>query len=397
MPVFSYRAATSAGDVEEGVVEASDERGAAGKLRDSGLIPLRLRIPEEGAKRSLLPRSYSNDVLVFMTELSVLLNSGLPLDRSLSILSRITESRRMKEIIPSLVKSVREGSSFSEALQRHPKVFRRIHVSMARAGESGGVLNSVLERLVGFMEAAKELRDSVVSALIYPAILVFTAGFSVVLLLAYVVPKFTVIFEDFGRSIPFSTKILLGVSGLISSYWWLLFSLAVVFVFAFRRFTASEGGRIKWDGLKLRAAGGIIGKLETARFARTLGTLLGSGVPLLGALSNAKDVIGNRVISSSVDSIIRGAKEGKGVSQPMSETGLFPELAVSMIKVGEETGQLDAMLIRVAEAYEKSLGVAVKRFMSILEPVIIVGMGGVVGFIVMSMLLAIFSINELPF
>jgi general secretion pathway protein F len=400
MAVFGYKATSPGGEVVEGAIEAPDEKGVIEKLKDSGLIPLRVMLPKEraiGLRRRLIPGYSSSDVLAFITELSVLLNAGLPLDRSLSILSNITGSSVMKEVIPALLRSVREGNSLSDALERHPKVFKRLHVNMVRAGESGGVLNSVLERLVEFMESSKNLRDHVLSALIYPVILICTAGASIIILLTYVIPKFKVIFEDFGQSLPLSTRIVLSVSGFLSGYWWLLILIAAGGGFYFRHIISKPDGRMKWDRFKLRAAGEIIKKLETARFSRTLGTLLRSGVPLLSALGNVRETAGNVIVSSSIDAIARGAKEGKGVAGPMAATGVFPELAVSMIRVGEETGQLDSMLLKVADTYEKGLQVSIKRFMGLLEPLLILAMGIIVGFIVLSMLIAIFSVNELPF
>lgn len=400
MAVFTYRAAErggGGGDVVEGVIEAPDRDDAARRLKDSGLIPLKITVPRGEGGRRFFPGSRMEDVLTFFTELSVLLNAGLPLDRSLAILANISESRAMKEVVPSVLRYVREGSSLSDAMRRHPRVFKRLHVSMVKAGESGGVLDVVLERLVEFLESAKGLKEQVFSAMIYPIVLLITAGTSIVILLTYVLPKFTVIFEDFGKSLPLSTAMLMTVSNTLISLWWVIAIIVVAGGFAFRRYTSKEKGRLKWDALKLWLFGRIIRKLETARFSRTLGTLLNSGVPLLGALENVRDVVGNTVISSSVAVITKGAKEGRGIAQPMAETGLYPELAVSMIRVGEETGRLDEMLIKVAVTYEKSLEVTIKRFMGLVEPVLLLVMGVIVGFIVLSMLMAIFSVNELPF
>jgi general secretion pathway protein F len=385
------------GAIVEGAVEATDEKSAIEKLKNTGIIPLKVTAPEEGIKKRISLRSSRSNLLTFSTELSALLSAGLPLDRSLNILSGISESKDMKNIIQSILKSIREGSSFSDALQRHPRVFPRLYISMIRAGEAGGVLDVVLDKLNEFLESAKALKDHIISVMIYPIFLVFASGLSIIILLTYVLPKFSSIFNEFGNSLPLSTQILLTLSNALKSYWWFLLLLVITGGLIFKHQIKSERGGYKWDAFKLKMTGEIIRKLETARFCRTLGTLLKSGVPLLQALNNAKDVISNQVMASAIDSVSEGAKEGKGIAVPLSDANVFPPLALSMIKVGEETGQLDNMLLKVATTYEKSLNVAIKRFVSILEPVMILGMGLIIGFIVISMLMAIFSITELPF
>ena len=396
MGIFSYRATTSEGAIVEGVIEAADERDAADRLKNSGIIPLRITTPKEGLGGRFLPKSSKGDILTFTTELSALLGAGLPLDRSLNILSDISESGEMKNIVKSVLKSIREGSSFSDALSRHPRVFPKIYVNMIRAGEAGGVLDVVLDKLNEFLESSRELKDHIFSAMIYPVILLFTGGFSIVVLLVYVLPKFSSIFAEMHVALPLSTRIIIGVSGVLSSFWWVLLLGVVGAWLLFRNYTRSDEGRYAWDSLKLKLMGEVIRKIETARFSRTLGTLLKSGVPLLQALHNAKDVIGNQVIASAIDAVSKGAKEGKGIAGPLAGAAVFPPLALSMIKVGEETGQLDVMLLKVATTYEKSLKVSIKRFVSFVEPAMILAMGLIIGFIVVSMLMAIFSITNLP-
>lgn len=397
MAIFSYRATTLDGSIMEGVVEAADEKAAIERLKNTGIIPLKVAAPKEGIKRRLTLRSSRGDLLTFTTELSVLLSAGLPLDRSLNILSEISESKEMKNIVQSILKSIREGSSFSDALSRHPRVFPRLYVNMTRAGEAGGVMDVVLDKLSEFLESAKELKEHIVSAMIYPAILTVAGGASIIILVTYVLPKFSLIFAELGGSLPFSTKVILTFSNGLKSYWWVVLLSMITGWIIFKNYIKSDTGKYKWDAFKLKVMGEVILKLETARFCRTLGTLLKSGVPLLQALTNSKDVISNRVIASSIDGVLKGAKEGKGIAVPLSDANVFPPLALSMIKVGEETGQLDSMLMKVASTYEKSLKVAVKRFVSLFEPAVILVMGLIIGFIVISMLMAIFSMTELPF
>lgn len=397
MPVYSYTAATLEGTTVEGVVEASDERGAVEKIRNTGAIPIKISVPGRGLGKTFAFRSSRGDLLTFTTELSALLSAGLPIDRSLNILAEISEGSQMKEVIHSVLTGIRGGSSFSEALQKHPGIFSRLYISMIRAGETGGVLDIVLDKLTEFLETAKELRDSVVSAMVYPLILTLTGGISIVILLTFVIPRFSSIFSEIGGNLPLSTQIILTISQALRSYWWIVFPM-IIAAFALVKFYAgTEKGAYKWDELKLKLLGDVVRKLETARFCRTLGTLLRSGVPFLQALTNAKDVIGNRIIADSVGAVIKNVREGKGIAGPLIEADAFPQLALSMIKVGEETGQLDTMLLKVAATYEKGLRDAVKRFMSLLEPAIILAMGIIIAFIVVSMLMAVFSILELPF
>ena len=396
MPIFSYTATTMEGSVVEGVIEAPEVNSAVEKLRNTGVIPLKIAAPKEEGTKRLWRKSAKGGVLTFTTEMSALLSAGLPLDRSLNILSDISESKEMKSIVQSILKSIREGSAFSDALQRHPKVFSKLYVSMIRAGEVGGVLDVVLEKLGEFLETSKELKDTVVSAMIYPTILVLTGGASIIVMLTFVLPRFSVIFADLGNTLPLPTQILMTLSNELQSYWWIALLIGLGGCALIKSYIRSEAGRYKWDGLKLRMVGDVARRLETARFCRTLGTLLKSGVPLLQAMTNAKEVLGNQVIASALDTVSKGTKEGKGLAVPLSEAKVFPALALSMIKVGEETGQLDTMLLKVATTYEKSLREALKRFMGLLEPLMILIMALIIGFIVVSMLLGIYSIMDIP-
>jgi general secretion pathway protein F len=398
MAVFSYRATTLDGAMIEGVVEAQDEKLAVEKLKNLGVIPLKVVAPKSDVLHGNLNlRRKKFDILTFTTQLSVLLGAGLPLDRSLNILSEISESKEMRDVVNAILKLIREGNSFSDALQKHPKAFSRLYVNMVRAGEAGGVLHPVLDRLNEFLESTKELKDNIVSAMIYPAILMGAGTLSIIVILAFVLPKFSSIFADMGKaSIPVPAKVLLDVSDIMRSYWWLPLIVIVLLWVVISSYIRSEAGRETWDRLKLKLIGDVIRKLETARFCRTLGTLLQSGVSFLGAMNNSRDVITNRVIAANLEAVSKGAKEGKGIAGPLMDSGVFPALALSMIKVGEETGQLDTMLLKVASVYEKSLREAVKRFASFLEPIMILIMGLIIGFIVVSMLTAIFSISDLP-
>ncbi len=401
MPFYQYKATSMEGEVIEGVLNAPDEQAVAAKLKDSRLLPLKIVRSKEKSKGLALKtitttsRAASSEIILFTTELAALLSAGLPLDRSLHILSEISEKSAMRAIISNILQSVREGSSFSDALAKHPKAFPKLYINVVRAGELGGVIENVMQELTAFLESSKELKDSIVSSMIYPVLLAFSGALSIVVLLTYVIPKFSQIFEDLGQTMPSSTKFLISLSNFLSTYWWILLLSVGSFVFIFKKFIDTESGRLWWDSVKLRAMRDIVSKLETAKFCRTLGTLLKSGVPLLQALRNVQDVVGNIIFRNHITAVIKGTKEGKGITKPIMQAEVFPPLAVSMIKVGEETGQLDVMLLKVADTFEKSLRASVKRFINIIEPTMILIMGAIVGFIVMSMLLAIFSINDL--
>jgi len=396
MAVYSYRATSLDGSIAEGFIEAADENIAVERLRSSGVIPLKVESHAETPGRRFSLKSSKSDLLTFTTELSALLNAGLPLDKCLALLSEISENKETKNIVQSVFKSIREGSSFSDALQKHPKIFTKLYVSMIRAGEAGGVLDVVLDKLNEFLESSKELKEHIFSAMIYPTILILTGGASIAVLLTYVLPKFTVIFADIGASLPLPMQILLAVSDTLRMYWWVILTLTAAGWLVLKNYAKSDSGRYKVDAFKLKLMGDIITKIETARFCRTLGTLLKSGVPMLQALNNSREVVNNRVISSALNMVSIRVKEGKGIAAPLTDAHVFPRFALSMVRVGEETGQLDSMLIKVASAYEKSLRAAIKRFIGFLEPVMILCMGLVIGFIVISMLISIFSITDLP-
>ena len=395
MPVFSYEATSFDGQLTEGVIDAPEAATAIERLKVSGVIPLKVSALREKKERRRLFRS-GQDLLGFTGELSALLAAGLPLDRSLNILSGISEGRVMKDVVDSVLKSIRGGSSFSEALQKHPQMFPPLYVSMVRAGEAGGVLDAVLEKLNEFQESTQELKDHLFTAMIYPVILLLTGTMSIIVLLTFVLPRFSVIFKELGTALPVPTRILLSVSNDLKQYWPIALALVVFLWFTLRLYIRSENGK-KWlDGMKLKLMGDVIRKVETVRFCRTLGTLLKSGVSVLQAIQNARDVMGNSVMSASIAVVTKAATEGRGIAAALSSEAVFPTLAVSMIRVGEETGQLDTMLLKVAATYEKSLKTSIKRFVGLVEPVMILGMGLVIGFIVIAMLMGVFSITDLP-
>ncbi|MFM7143698.1 MAG: type II secretion system inner membrane protein GspF [Alphaproteobacteria bacterium] len=408
MAQFQYRAADGDGKVVEGTIDAADVNAAATRLQERGLIPI--KVGQAAAKRtglasislpnlSLKRRGpKSRDLLVFTHEMSTLLAAGLPLDRSLSILADLSENPEMKRVVSEILQSVQRGKSLAESLGEHPKVFAPLYVNMVRAGEVGGVLDQVLARLREYLESADELRGEVRSALVYPVILSIVALGSVTILLTYVLPKFATIFSQAGKALPLSTRFLLGLSDGMRNYWWVMLIAIAALAVAFTHWTRTPAGRLRWDGLKLRMLliGDLLRKLSVARFARTLGTLLRSGVPMLQALDIVRDVSGNVVLSKAIDQVKVGVRGGSGVSAPLGQTGVFPPLALQMISVWEETGRLDEMLVQVADYFDKEVRAQVKRLTSLLEPMLLLVGGVVVAFVVLSMFSAIFSINNLP-
>jgi general secretion pathway protein F len=409
MNLFSYKAADASGKVVRGVLEAPGKREAVEKIHGMGYIPIRIDLSKGAGKKldwkfldrftAIFNMVSAGDVMLFTQDLSVLLNAGLPVDRALAILIEVTGKDRFKEIIGEILKAVQGGAYLSDALSRYPRVFSTFYVNMIRAGETGGVLGPVLERLGVFLEGAQDLRDFVRSAMVYPMFLVAVGGLSIIILMTYVVPKFSVIFSDMGDAIPVTTRLLLGFSNFLRSWWWVLFLVVALLYVLLVRYLRTPRGRQFFDQLKLRlpVSGDLIRKIEVARFSRTLGTLTRSGVPILQALTLVRDIIGNQVISRALGRVNNRVKEGDRLSKALNDLNLFPSLAVQMITVGEETGRLDAMLLRVAENYEKVVRTTVKKFISFLEPAMILFMGVIVGVIVISMLMAIFSMNELPF
>jgi general secretion pathway protein F len=406
MAQFQYRATDFQGKIVEGSMEAGEERSVVQRLRERGLIPIKIgaggaaqagrtfSLPAVGAKhRRVKPK----DLLIFTRELSTLLAAGIPLDRSLTTLVDLTTSPELQRVTGEVLQAVRGGASLAEALGQHPKVFPSLFVNMVKAGEIGGVLDQVLNRLVDYMASAEDLRDEVRAALTYPLLLVVVGGLSVIFLLVYVLPKFASMFADLGEALPLSTRIMLSVSDAFSSFWTLPIAIAIIGgIYGLYRY-ADRTNRYALDAWKLRVplVGSLLRRVEVARFSRTLGTLLRSGVPMLQSLDIVRAVAGNLVIDHAIGEVQVGVREGVGMATPLARSGAFPPLSMQMIAVGEDTGKLDEMLITVADYFDGEVRTQVKQLTSLLEPALIVVMGLVVGFMVISMLMAVFSINDL--
>jgi Type II secretory pathway, component PulF len=404
MALFLYKAVNATGGFSEGKMEAADSKVVSFRLQGMGLIPYSINEASAPGAGGILQnihfqRISGKDILFFTEELSTLIHAGLPLDRSLAITAELAAKPALRAIVNNVLKEIKGGKSLAEALALHPKQFSRLYVNMIRAGEAGGVLDVILARLVEFERSADELRSYLITALIYPALLVAVGLTSVSALLFYVIPRFATIFEDMGAAIPPATAVLLSISTLTRAYWWVVLLVIGVSVFAMRSWLATPKGSRTWDALKLKVPflGPTILKMEVARFARTLGTLITSSVPLIGGIRIVQDIVTNQILSEAISKIASGAKRGEGVSRPMRDTGVFPGLAVHLIEVGEETGRLDSMLLQIADVYDKDVRTSVKALTAILEPLIILVMGVLVGAVILSMLMAIFSIYEVGF
>ena len=404
MPLFRYKVVTPAGETQEGDMDGLSQAAVVERLQGMGLIPIRVEetasssVPQEnGGGIFGKNRITQDDVAVFTQEIATLLKAGLPLDRCLEILISLSANEPVRQLMSQLREDVRGGASLSKAMDARKGVFTRFYLNMIRAGEAGGALDVVLQRLTEFMERSKELRETVKSALVYPAILIGVSILSVAILLVWVVPQFSQMFAESGKALPVPTQVVIALGDGVRDYWWVM-ALVVFGTYTwFSKQMRVPASRYQWDKrlLNLPLVGDLIGKLEVARFSRTLGTLLGNGVTLLAALSIVKETLSNTVMSQGLGDVAAQLKEGKGLGKPLLETGLFPKLAVHLVMVGEETGKLQEMLIRVADIYDREVQGAGKRLLALMEPVLVLGLGLVIGGIIMSILVAILRVNDL--
>ncbi len=402
MPPFSWQATAPDGRVVSGVMEAPDQAAVVERLRKDDFFPV--AIAPESKRRSLasyLPRRTSTlasrELLDFTRQMAVLLKSGLELDRCLIIMRDLMSTESGRAIVNNIQKDVHAGETLSRALAKREGSFPPIYLNMVRAGETGGFLEKVFERLSVFLETRMRLIETVRSALIYPSVVVTAGIVAVGVLMVYVIPKFAKIFEGMGGELPFSTRMLIGFSHFIGGNWYWLLAAVIGAIFGFRQWLATPAGRAKWDAVVLRLPlfGPLATKTMLAQFTRTFGTLLQSGVPIMQSLMIVKDTVSNQVLARLLEKTAKGVKEGRRISAQLAESGLFPPLATHMILVGEESGQLDEMLLKMAAIYDEEVETAVKRMLALLEPALILAMGIGVAFVVVSMLMAIFSANDL--
>jgi type II secretory pathway component PulF len=400
MATFFFRAVASDGKVRSGSLTADNEKLIANELRKQGLTPIYVGVAPKGSSFEIkLPsfgKSKRRDVLFFTQELSTLMNAGVPLDRALSITAELTERPNFRFIVLDVLRVLKGGRSLADSLATHPDCFSDLYINMVRAGEASGALAAIFERLAEFERSRDDLRNFIVSSMIYPALLATVGLASIVILLTFVVPKFATIFSDPRMKIPVPTQIMLTASNIVQTYWWMAAAALVAGFISWQAYTRTVAGRIWWDGarLKIPLLGDALLKAETARFARAMATLVANTVPLVQSIGIAAATLTNKTISSALAGVAQGVKRGEGIAVPMRKAGVFPPLAAHLLTVGEETGRLDHMFARMADIYETDTRAAIKRFTSVFEPVVILVMGILVGSLILSMLLAITSIND---
>lgn len=405
MPLFSYKVINSQGLAEEGVRDAADEQAVLADLQSQGLIPIRIELARDktflGFKlKSVTVRLSAKEIGMMTGELATLLESGLPLDRSLTILMQLTEENpKLNKLVGDVLEKVKAGKSFADALESQRGVFTKFYLNMIRAGEMGGNLGGVLERLADYMERSQELKDTVSTAMIYPAILLVMSLASLFVMLTFVVPQFKEMFDSAGKALPVPTQIVVGLAEFLQSYWWVILLVVLVAVQYMKSQLANPVSKKTWDGrfMKMPLFGDIILNMETANFSRTFGTLLGNGVSILNSLTIVRETVGNTVLADFLEDAEAQLKQGKTMSEALGQQNLFPKLAVQMIKMGEETGRLEEMLMRVAIIYDKQLKTTIQRMLALLEPALIISLGLMIGGIIVSILLAILSVNDLAF
>jgi general secretion pathway protein F len=406
MSVFEYVALDEKGRQRKGFIDAPGIAAARQQLREENVYPVEINQASDRKEPSLTgvfkmniwERVSANDVAIFTRQLSTLLGAGMPLVPSLSILMKQANNPLLKKSLAQIREQVNEGKSLTEGMSGFPKIFPPFYLNMIRAGEASGTINLVLERLADFSENQQALMNKVRSALAYPIIMFFMGSAVIFLLMAFVVPKITGIFADMNQTLPLITIILITISNFLKSFWWLILILLAAGVAAFEYMTtATEAGKRQWDNarLKIPVWGQVNRKIAIARFSRTLATLLQSGVPLLAAMEIVRNVVNNIIIGDAISKASKDLEEGKGLSGPLTQSGIFPPLVIEMIAVGEQSGTLEKMLNRIATSYETEAQSDIMVMTSLLEPVMILVMGLGVGFIVVSILLPIFEMNQL--
>ena len=399
---FRYRALNARGEMLDGLMEAAGEAEVVQRLQEQGHMPVEARPAGEGGGtanwRALLrPKPFAGQRLVqFTQQLATLLAAGQPLDRALTILLDLPEDAAAKRTIVDIRDAVRGGSPLSQALERQHGAFSRLYVNMVRAGEAGGSLHDTLQRLADYLERSRELRGRVINALIYPAILVVMVGLSLLFLLGYVVPQFAAMYDSLDAQLPVFTRLVLGVGELVRDWWLLMLAVPLLALLWFDRRLRDPAFRARFDAwlLDTRLAGPLVAKLETARLARTLGTLLRNGVPLLAALGIGRNVLGNRALAADVEAAAEEVKGGVGLSPALGRGKRFPRLALQMIQVGEESGALDSMLLKTADTFEQETGQALDRMLAALVPVVTLLLAGIVMVVILAVLVPIYDLTN---
>jgi type IV pilus assembly protein PilC len=400
MATFAYKALDLQGAPTKGEIDGEDKQSVASSLRGKGLIVLDIEeqvAPNAGDLFARFRKVKAPELCIMTRQLSTMVSSGMSLLRALYVLEDQAESDKLKETLVLVRKDVEAGISLSDAMSKHPAVFNELYVAMVAAGETGGILESTLKRVADQLEKDEDLRRQVKSAMVYPSLI---GGFALVVLVAmvaFLVPVFAKVFEDFGGELPVITKITVGMSDFVTGKWYMAIAGTWAAVFAFRKWRATESGKMNWDRFKLRIPwkiGDIVQKVCVARFTRTFSALVAAGVPMLEAIDIVGKTSGNKVIEKAMHDVRASVTKGGTISTPMRAAPVFPTMVTQMIGVGEETGALDAMMSKIADFYESEVEASVKALTSILEPVMIMVVGGIVGFIIIAMYMPMFSVYD---
>lgn len=399
MPAFSWEGKTREGLVKKGVIIADSADAATAQLRAQSILPSAVRArPKDLAEYLpfLAPKVATKDLVIFTRQFATMIDAGLPLVQCLDILGSQSENPTMKKHILQIKADVEGGSTFSDALGKHPKVFDRLYVNLVAAGEVGGILDTILNRLAAHLEKAEALRRKVKGAMVYPASVTVIAAAVVVLMLVKVIPVFEKMFADFGGTLPGPTQTVINISHFMQEYVGYMLGGVAVLLIAFRLIYKRDGGRLFFDGLFLKSPifGNLLRKVAVARFSRTLGTMLSSGVPILDALEIVARTAGNVIVEREVLAIRSAVSEGKTVAEPLQKSKVFPGMVVQMISVGEQTGAMDSMLGKIADFYDEEVDAAVDALTALLEPLMMVVLGGTIGGLLIAMYLPIFKIAE---
>jgi general secretion pathway protein F len=403
MPVYEYRGLSAEGKKVKGIIDAASPRIARTKLRAMQIFPVDIReeifrpqVAEDPLSK-LFVRVRPQDVSIITRQLATLLEAGTPLVSALDAITEQTDNHALKKVVAQVREEIKEGRSFADALDKHRKVFSDLYVNMIRAGEESGALEGVILRLADFTENQILLKNRIRAALAYPLVMTIIGAGVMIFLLTFVIPPVTQVFEEMGRILPLPTRILMAVSGLFRGYWWGIIMGFILLIVGIKKYLQSPKGALHWDRIKLRLPlfGGIILRGSVARFARTLATLLQGGLPILNSLEIVKTVVNNQLLAQAIEETKVEVREGEGIAPSLKRSGLFPAIITHMIATGEASGDLEEMLVKVADAYEAEVETKVTALTSILEPFIILVMGLVVGFIVISILLPIFEMNQL--
>jgi type IV pilus assembly protein PilC len=397
MPLFKWNGRDRSGAVKKGQIDAPDRQAAFTMLRRQGITPSSVKTRPQDIELNipgLRPKVKEKDLVTFTRQFATMIDAGLPLVQCLEILGSQTENKTFGTIIKKVQADVEGGSTFAEALKKHPRAFPELYVNMVAAGEAGGILDTILNRLASYIEKSMNLKRKVKGAMVYPSVVVTVAALVVALLLIFVIPTFEKMFTDFGGTLPAPTRMVISMSTWMQRFWWIVLLGIFALIFGLKQYRRTEQGKRLLDGMALRLpiVGVLVRKVAVAKFTRTLSTLIASGVPILEGLDIVAKTAGNKIVENAILQTRQAISEGKTIAEPLSQTKVFPPMVVQMIGVGESAGALDSMLSKIADFYDEEVDQAVATLSSMLEPLIMVFLGVVIGFIVVAMYLPVFKL-----